>query len=153
MTIRDLAPKGAAQPASVTIVIPGEPVAKGRPRMTRNGHTFTPERTTRYENLVKLCGAEARRGRRMLQGPLEMKIVATWALPKTQHRKGTPRCAEWRTKRPDADNVAKCVCDALNGVVYDDDSQIVWLSVQKRQAAQCEEPGVIVVIRELKGDR
>ena len=36
------------------LTIPGEPVGKGRPRFTKNGHSFTPEKTVNYENLVKL---------------------------------------------------------------------------------------------------
>ena len=91
-----------------------------------------------------------------MTGPVRMDILATWSCPKTACRKGNPRKEEWRTKRPDADNVAKAICDALNGVAFDDDSQVVDLCVMKRQAAQGLPPDVIVVISEItsmKGDR
>ena len=34
--------------------VDGEPVGKGRPRFTRNGHAYTTEKTADYEQLVKL---------------------------------------------------------------------------------------------------
>jgi len=42
------------------------------------------------------------------------------------------------TKKPDADNIAKIVLDALNGVAYTDDTQVVNLSVQKRYGEVAE---------------
>jgi len=34
-------------------------------------------------------------------------------------------------KKPDCDNIAKIICDALNGIVYHDDSQVVDLEIRK----------------------
>ena len=59
--------------------------------------------------------------------------------------------AEWKlhpTKKPDADNIAKVICDALNGVAYGDDTQVVNLNVKKRYTD--EEPKVIVHIEQLE---
>lgn len=47
------------------------------------------------------------------------------------------------TKKPDCDNIAKIICDALNGIAYYDDSQIVKIEVDK---VYNETPGVDVVI-------
>ena len=52
------------------------------------------------------------------------------------------RPASWRTSKPDADNVAKSTLDAANGVVFEDDSQVVRLIVEKINGAQGEPPGV-----------
>ena len=54
----------AVSPVSrrVEFVVPGKPVAKGRPRFARHGahvRTFTPEATERYENLVKMAARAA----------------------------------------------------------------------------------------------
>lgn len=38
----------------IEFTVDGEPVGKGRPRFTRSGHTYTPEKTADYEQLVKL---------------------------------------------------------------------------------------------------
>ena len=49
------------------------------------------------------------------------------------------------TKKPDADNIAKVVCDALNGLAYKDDAQVIDLTVHKRFG----DPKVIVKIWEM----
>ncbi len=38
-------------------------------------------------------------------------------------------------KKPDCDNIAKIILDALNGLAYDDDAQVVKLYVEKRYGA------------------
>ena len=38
--------------------VPGEPVPKARPRMTRSGHVYTPKRTADYEAAVKAAWRE-----------------------------------------------------------------------------------------------
>ena len=40
------------------------------------------------------------------------------------------------TKKPDIDNIAKIICDGLNGVAYKDDAQIIYLAVMKRYAEE-----------------
>ena len=57
---------------------------------------------------------------------------------------------DWHTSKPDADNVAKAILDACNGVVFRDDSQIVMLTATKEFS---ETPGVRVVIREVQNER
>ena len=42
----------------VKFTVPGNPVGKARPRMTRSGHAYTPDKTVSYENLVKMCFIE-----------------------------------------------------------------------------------------------
>ena len=116
--------------------VPGEPVGKARPRVVRNGgfsRTFTPEKTVVYENLVKV--EFQRQGGRMLKdGPVAVRIMAVYAIPKSvSKRKRKAMIAGYvrPTKKPDADNVAKCICDALNGLAWKDDSQVVRLYVEK----------------------
>lgn len=49
-------------------------------------------------------------------------------------------------KKPDADNIAKIICDSLNNVAYRDDTQVIELTVIKRYA---KEPKVKVMISAL----
>jgi len=38
----------------ITFAIPGKPVPKGRPRVTRSGRVYTPKATRDYESLVRV---------------------------------------------------------------------------------------------------
>ena len=126
--------------------IPGEPKGKGRPRLGRSGHAFTPHETANYENLVKLCFREEYPDHRPLDPNVSVKvdIIARYQIPKSaSKKKKNDMLMEFvvPTKKPDCDNIAKIVCDALNGIVYHDDSQICELTVKKRYS---EKPRVAV---------
>ena len=114
---------------SVKITIPGQPVAFAR--SGGNGKIrFTPKRQRDFMCLVRMAGAEAMRGREPMQGALEVSISSVAPIPASWPKK---RAADaiWRTSRPDADNIAKIVADALNMVVWQDDAQIAVLIVEK----------------------
>lgn len=133
----------------VEFTVPGIPVGKGRPRFMKNGHTYTPEKTREYENKVVLCW-KSQSGKGFADGiPLSATVTAFFTVPRSTSKKkaaaldGTPH-----TKRPDADNVAKAILDALNGHAYNDDSAIALLTVRKYQTTGA--PRVEVIIEEEK---
>lgn len=118
----------------VTFTVPGIPVGKGRPRFMRNGHTYTPQKTRDYEDKVVQCW-KCQSWKGFADGiPLTATVTAFFTVPKSTSKKkaaamdGTPHI-----KRPDADNVAKAILDALNGHAYNDDSAIALLTVRKYQ--------------------
>lgn len=99
-----------------------DPVAKGRPRMTRSGRVFTPAKTRSAEAVIK---AEAMTIiKTPLQGPVSVHLSVQFKRPKSNK---TPH----HVQRPDLDNVCKLVMDALNGVAYVDDCQIISLKMTK----------------------
>ena len=113
----------------ITFNIPGKPQAKQRPRHG-NGFTYTPKETVAYENWVRLCYGN----RPKLTGEIvaEMTFTFSIAKSKTIKMKALMLSGEIRpTSRPDLDNLAKSVLDSLNGIAYDDDSQVVELHVKK----------------------
>ncbi len=117
--------------------VPGDPVAKGRPRATTiGGHArlYTPAKTVSFERRVREAAEAA--GVAVLDGPVHLTVLAVWAWPKSKHRKRKPRGWEYRSGGPDLDNIAKAVADALNSVAYFDDRQIAKLSCGKYRAAQ-----------------
>ena len=132
--------------------VPGEPKGKARARTFYNpklGRTqsITPKDTVLYENLVKHCFLESCKSKYFSKEPLEVYITAFFPIPKSTSKKNRALMLEDKllpTKKPDSDNIAKVICDALNGVAYADDTQIVKLVVNKRYTA--EEPKVIVYI-------
>ena len=128
------------QPASCRIVVPGEPVGKGRPRFVlATGRAYTPEKTARYEHLVKL-EYERQHGPGLAFGrfaQIGLKLDAFFSIPQSVSRakRAKMACGQVRpTKKPDLDNVIKTVGDALNGLAYYDDSQIVFCEVRKYYA-------------------
>ena len=119
--------------------IPGEPCGKARPRVVRpNGvtTTYTPEKTANYESYVKLefkqqCGIP------FFTGPVSMEIVAYFGTPASASKKKISSMLMGLlrpTKKPDCDNIIKIICDALNGLAYKDDAQVVYVSLCKKYA-------------------
>lgn len=138
----------------VSFVVPGEAVGKGRPRVsTIGGHArmFTPQKTANYETLIAMAAQQAMAGRELIGGPVlvEMKILvsvaASWSKKKTAEALAGDVMP---TKKPDADNVLKAICDGINGIVFKDDVQVVNVSLSKRFS---ETPGVSVRVIPLVG--
>lgn len=117
---------------TVCFTVPGRPQGKGRPRFTRSGHTYTPGSTAEYEERVKLAYRQAGGGK--LSGFVFVDILAVSTVPKsyTKAQKAAAFDARYVPKKPDCDNIAKIILDALNGLAYDDDAQVVKLSVKKQ---------------------
>lgn len=128
----------------IVVHVPGEPVAKGRPRFGQ-GRTYTPAKTRKWEDLAATCGRIAYGAKAPLTGPLAVSIVATFSVPKSwnkQRRLLPPPHAS----RPDGSNILKAVEDSLNDVIWVDDSQIIKATVEKRYG---DEPGVTVTVEAL----
>ena len=132
----------------MVITIPGECVAKQRPR-AHNNIIYTPAKTTNYEGLVALCANEViNNGEKPFinDEALECKILICTAIPKSTSKKKANLmrdCIIRPTKKPDIDNCVKSILDGMNGVVFKDDKQVVSLLVEKIYA---DIPSVRVVI-------
>ena len=128
------------------IYIPGDPVGKERPRHTRSGNTYTPEKTKAYE--AKVAAAWKKKQGPMFTGPVRVRIAAHYAIPKSATKAKQEAMLKGKirpTKRPDIDNVIKCLTDGANGVAYKDDAQIVTIAATRYYA---REPGVWMEIQE-----
>ena len=115
--------------------VPGEPVGKARPRFTKNGHAYTPDKTRSYEAIIRLCAIKAMKGKKLLTGAISLSVTAFFPIPKSYTKTVREKAlsGEMRhTKKPDWDNVGKIVSDALNGVVYADDAKVSHAIVDKR---------------------
>ena len=115
--------------------VEGKPVGKGRPRFKRMRNfvqTYTPEKTAEYEKLVRLKFQNA--GGVITENPVKIEITAFFAPPKSTKKKDKIEMLANRVlpvKKPDCDNIAKSILDALNKIAYKDDSQVIELSVKK----------------------
>lgn len=130
--------------------VPGDPVPWGRAGVdTRGGKArhYTPTKTLNFELAVRVAAQNA--GVLPIEGPVKLTILTEWAWPKSKERKTKPRNWEWRGSGPDADNVAKAVMDALNGIAYKDDRQVAKLIVTKTRPVQGMPSQTLVYIEPL----
>lgn len=138
----------------------GEPVGKGRPRVTaRRGkgrdsaiyaHAYTPRKTKEFEDAIRFEFMASNCEKMPVYPkdiPLKVDMTFAFGIPKSYSKKKHEQCLNGNiqhTKKPDADNVAKAVLDALSGgYAMEDDSQVVVMQLEKIYA---EEPYVEVKI-------
>jgi len=130
----------------------GEPMGKQRPRFARVGNftrTYTPKETASYENLVKLY-YEGFGGEYFGTDTLRVEIDAQFSIPKSYSKKKREQAINEQirpTTKPDCDNIAKIILDALNKIAFDDDKQVVELLVKKRYTELS--PRVVVKIEKI----
>jgi Holliday junction resolvase RusA-like endonuclease len=132
----------------IKLIIPGEPCAKQRPRVCKFG-TYTPTKTVNYEALIQQLYIIGNHGKQ-LEGQLGMFVVAYFSIPKSTPKAKLSAIMSGKTrptKKPDWDNIGKIISDALNGLAYRDDSQIVTATVQKQYSP--DNPRVEVEIFEI----
>ncbi len=136
----------------VKFTVLGEPRGKGRPRFARQGNfvrTYTPEATASYENLIATEYRRQCHDAFFPKGtPVDVRIMAYYGIPASDSKKKRAEKLSHRarpTKKVDVDNLVKCYMDAANGVIFQDDVQVVDLQVRKFYS---ERPRVVVTIQD-----
>ena len=122
----------------------GRPTGKGRPRFDRNGHAYTPTRTKVVEDLCRAKIVQQREATPEWSADapyfpagtpvgvvinISFEIAGSWTKAKKRQAENDELLP---TSKPDIDNVAKLALDAMNGIVYADDAQIVEMRTVKR---------------------
>jgi len=123
------------------IYIKIRPKAAPRPRVTRNG-TYNPKAYTDYKKIIALVSrAKFKKSEIAVSMHLDFffKIPKSWSKAKKAD-------IPYHTSKPDVDNLIKSIKDALNGVAYRDDSQVVQVFARKQYA---DEDGVLIQLKEL----
>ncbi len=131
----------------ITITIPGAPRGKQRPRAGANRRIYTPQETVNAEAWVKACAVE-QVGIPRFECALEIDVTLARDVPESWSRKKRAAALAGTfpaVGRPDIDNAVKLLVDALNGIVWVDDAQIVAMTVRKRFS---ESPGTTMVVSE-----
>ena len=117
----------------ISFVIPGDPVPQPRPRVSTQGgfaRAYVPASHAihAYRKDVQLLAKSA--GVVATSDPLSVEIVATFARPTSHLTKKGVRAGAPKLPRPDVDNIAKGILDAL-GDLWGNDSCVAALSVEK----------------------
>jgi Holliday junction resolvase RusA-like endonuclease len=128
----------------VTVVIAGEPVAKGRPRITRRGFAYTPAATRKYytpaatrkyEAHGRLAAQMAMAGRQPIDVPVRIQLLVELPVPASWSKRKTADAITGHirpTSRPDVDNFLKAILDTINTIVVADDAHVVEVYAKKK---------------------
>lgn len=116
-------------------IVDGKPQGKQRPRFSRISKTvYVPTKTAKYEKQIAKAYTDSG-GRYISAGCyVSVAVHAFFPVPKSYSKKRREDCLERvlrPDKKPDMDNILKVVLDALNGVAYVDDKQVVELIGRK----------------------
>lgn len=136
----------------VSFHVPGAVVGKMRARIGKVGNharMFTPEKTVNFENLVAYHAHQALVGKVRpfpFDSPVQVNLLIGVQIPASWSKKKQAQALAGQifpTSKPDLDNSIKSVFDAMNGVVYKDDAQVVTTVCKKRFR---EAPGLWVSV-------
>ena len=136
----------------IKFCIYGEPPNKGRPRMRiikgKFPIVYTPTKTKKEEEAFITQSLPFKPERPFIE-PLIINITTYFSIPasfsKKKKAKAVAGCLR-PTKKPDIDNIVKSILDAMNKIFYQDDKQVVELSVKKFYS---EKPRTEVEISEI----
>ena len=85
-------------------------------------------------------------------GPVHVSMTLFLNRPASKTKKKAPNPREWDTRKSGAggdwDNFAKAICDELNGLAYEDDSQVAVGVVMKALCNADEQPRAEIVVKE-----
>lgn len=145
-------------PTSIKLTISGEAVGKQRPQATRIGkhvRVYTPKETITYENKIvneykKLMGNDMlfdNKAQILATIKINYQLQKVHFIKSGINQSGKDKLSGKMqpTIKPDIDNIVKSCFDALNGIAYPDDSQIVSIFAYKEYAL---EPSVEITLEE-----
>ena len=147
------------------IYVPGPARGKGRHRIGQ-GRAYTPRATAETEKEIAWEARRAMKGRAVLAGPLKLVCEALYEVPPSWSKRKMAELVAaggWKTSKPDGDNIAKLLADALNPkrdkstkkllppIVWQDDSQVVDWRIIKRYTLAGLAEGLYITISELGG--
>ncbi len=114
----------------------GTIVGKERPRVnTYTNMVYTPTKTKEYEKLIQQYFKIKYPNHTLLENRLSIEIIAYMKIPKNTSKKKMAEMLNENLspmKKPDIDNIAKSILDAMNKFVFKDDNQISKMSVEKK---------------------
>lgn len=131
----------------IELFVEGIPAPQPRPRMCRNGHVYNPKSADKWKNAVMqavFAHAVKTGCNTQLEGPVRVKMLFVLPRPKA-HKKET-----FVSVRPDLDNYAKAVLDALTDIhVWADDGQVAQLFAEKSYHCVGGRVGMFLEIEEI----
>ena len=150
---RAIAPGSVSRPL-IELTIAGLPVAQGSKRWTGRTVIESNDKLLRpWRAAVAAEASEAMAGAEPLQGPIRLHATFTFPRPKVHYGTGRnagqlkPGVPLARPIKPDLDKLVRALFDAMSGIVYRDDAQVVELVARKLYGS----PAARVVVVEWSG--
>lgn len=133
----------------IELFIPGDPIAKKRPRFVRRGKFVGTYNSQETEEGRFLLSVREQYKRELLEGPLRVEMLFLFPRPQSHYgKKGLKSSAPaYHTKKPDLDNLVKFAKDCLNNEVWNDDCQVTRLTVVKKYIDPDEKPSTTIIIK------
>jgi Holliday junction resolvase RusA-like endonuclease len=137
---------------TITLTVLGNPKALKRHRMFRRGSKIGSYDPSAGDKADFLAVAHSQAPEKPLEGPIKVNCDFIFPRPKSHYRTGKyagqlkPNAPTWHCCKPDRDNLDKFVLDALQGVFFRDDAQVVTGEIRKFYD---ERPRTVIKIDEL----
>ena len=135
----------------ITIEIKGKPIPQARPRFKRSGKTYNPQSEQAKDFATKVL---AQYKDDPIDGPIWLRVMFFMLRPKNHYKSRIPGADRirpgaplWHAKKPDISNLVKFVEDSLNGVLWEDDSQIIHIEASKSFANAPEDVRTIIKVQ------
>ncbi len=115
----------------IKLTVMGNPLAKKRPRFSTKGGKVRAYNVQKGDE-QDFAWVAKQAGCKIMDGPLWMDVRFYMKRPKSHYRTGKfsdklkKDAPYWCDKKPDLDNLVKFVKDSLNGIAWNDDSQVVY---------------------------
>lgn len=119
--------------SKLLLKIPGNPIAKKRPRFARRGKFVTTYNDQQTEEGKFICLMQSQlNGHKPIPAgtPVNLHLNFFMPIPKAIEKKILKQRIE-HTKKPDVDNMIKFVKDCANGIIWHDDSQVIYVTARK----------------------
>lgn len=133
---------------AVTFTVYGVAAPAGSKTVARmkDGRAFVRDASKRsapWKRLVAQAAGEAMDGAPLLEGPLQLHVSVVVVRPKSHYgaRGLRPSAPAAPTTRPDLTKYLRGIEDAMTGVVWRDDAQVITQSAEKRYG----EPALVSV--------
>ena len=126
----------------MNITIFGEPIPQGRPRFTKSGHAYDPQRSQNYKQLVRFWVTQHLKkipGFKPFENALCVDLTFYLGIPSSWAKQKKLQAIQGQIRpisRPDTDNLVKSVTDAINGLLWVDDAIITDLTARKRYTGE-----------------
>ena len=130
----------------MTIVIPGVPVPQGRPKFARRGNfvtTYDPDKSRKWKAHVKEHAEAQVNVPFSPEVPLHISVMFYMPRPKSVSVAKRP----FHTVKPDVDNLVKGLTDALTGICWGDDAQIIEI-IARKEYSEC--PQTVITVTDVQ---